>query len=57
MNIATVLSNSPEAHILKNDTMRFELDFIENCWSNSPMSPEIMKFNVEIYPSLRHKEI
>ena len=29
--------------------MGFELDNIGNCWSNSPMSQRIIKFNVEIY--------
>ena len=42
--VATVLSNSPEDHIPKNGTMRFELDYIENCWSNSPMSQGMLKF-------------
>ena len=53
----TTSSNSPVTDILKNGTMRFELDYIQNCSSNYPMSPGIMKFNVEIYPSLRHKGI
>ena len=37
--------------------MRFELDYIENGLSSSPMSPGITKFNVEIYPSFRNMRL
>ena len=57
IHFATVLSNSPETHILRNGNMRFDLDFRENWWSNSPISQARVNFNIKFHNFWQHRGI